>query len=236
MPLHDASHCAVTSNPWVWRILGATHDFINGASYLNWCYQHMLGHHPYTNIAGADPDITTADPDIRRIKPSQKWYARYMNQELFVPVLYGLLGIKVRIQDVNLLFFVKKNDSIRVNPPEMWHAMIFWLGKAFFVFYRFLAPVFLFGASWARVLILFAVQDLVSSYWLAFTFQANHVVDDVEWPMPNEKNEVKQDWAEIQIVTAQDYAHRSLFWTNFAGSLNYQIVHHLFPNVHTRFH
>ena len=27
---------------------------------LAWMYQHTLGHHPYTNIDGADPDIETA--------------------------------------------------------------------------------------------------------------------------------------------------------------------------------
>jgi fatty acid desaturase len=85
--------------------------------------------------------------------------------------------------------------------------------------------------SAVRLLGLFLVQDLVSSYWLALTFQANHVVDGVKWPLPNEKNEIKMDWAEMQVVTAQDYAHKSLFWTNCAGALNYQIAHHLFPNV-----
>ena len=25
-----------------------------------WIHQHVLGHHPYTNIDGADPDIVTA--------------------------------------------------------------------------------------------------------------------------------------------------------------------------------
>ena len=27
---------------------------------LAWIYQHTFGHHPYTNIDGADPDIETA--------------------------------------------------------------------------------------------------------------------------------------------------------------------------------
>ena len=27
-----------------------------------WIHQHVLGHHPYTNIDGADPDIATAAP------------------------------------------------------------------------------------------------------------------------------------------------------------------------------
>jgi fatty acid desaturase len=229
LPLHDASHCSFSHSPWLWRILGATHDFINGCSYLNWCYQHMLGHHPYTNVENADPDIITGNPDIRRIKATQPWHSRYIGQEIYVPILYGLLGMKVRFQDINLLLIQKENDSIRVNPPSTWHFNVFWLGKLFFVFYRFVLP--LLFVSYQKVLFNFVVADLVSSYWLAFCFQANHVVDGVEFPLPNEKNEIKQDWAELQVLTAQDYAHGSLFWTNCAGALNYQVVHHLFPNV-----
>ena len=66
MPMHDSSHFSITHSPTVWRVLGMTHDFFNGSSYLVWLYQHMVGHHPYTNIDGADPDIETstrpADP------------------------------------------------------------------------------------------------------------------------------------------------------------------------------
>ena len=53
------------------------HDLYQGCSLLAWTYQvsrngghvvndlflylqHTLGHHPYTNIDGADPDIVTA--------------------------------------------------------------------------------------------------------------------------------------------------------------------------------
>jgi fatty acid desaturase len=129
LPLHDASHCAITKSPWVWRVLGASHDFLNGASYVNWCYQHMLGHHPYTNIADADPDISTNEPDVRRIKASQKWHQRYVNQHLFVPLLYGVLAMKVRIMDVMSLFVTKLNGEIRVNPVTGWHFWAFWLGK-----------------------------------------------------------------------------------------------------------
>lgn len=60
MPMHDSSHFSITHNPTVWRLLGMTHDFFNGSSYLVWLYQHMVGHHPYTNIDGADPDIETS--------------------------------------------------------------------------------------------------------------------------------------------------------------------------------
>ena len=60
------SHFAITHKPWVWKLVGSVHDFFQGASMLAWMYQHTLGHHPYTNIDGADPDIETAN-EVREI-------------------------------------------------------------------------------------------------------------------------------------------------------------------------
>ena len=59
-PLYVRSHFAITHKPWVWKMIGSVHDFFLGASMLIWKYQHVFGHHPYTNIDGADPDIHTA--------------------------------------------------------------------------------------------------------------------------------------------------------------------------------
>ena len=33
------SHCAVTSRPVMWRVVGHIHDFLNGASFYIWIYQ-----------------------------------------------------------------------------------------------------------------------------------------------------------------------------------------------------
>ena len=33
------SHCAVTHNPMLWRVVGHVHDFLNGASLHVWIYQ-----------------------------------------------------------------------------------------------------------------------------------------------------------------------------------------------------
>ncbi|KAI9219950.1 fatty acid desaturase-domain-containing protein [Blastocladiella britannica] len=230
-PLHDASHFTISHSPLVWRVIGASHDFINGSSYVVWIYQHMLGHHPYTNIAGADPDIVTGDPDVRRIKPSQRWFSHYMYQEWFVPVLYGVLGIKTRIQDVSIMYQAKTNDKIRINPMTTWHTSVFWLGKLFFLTYRFVVPIVVAQVPVIRTLGLFLVADLVSSYWLALTFQANHVVGECIWPVPNANNEMELDWAEMQLRATQDYAHDSTFWTKATGALNYQSCHHLFPEI-----
>jgi hypothetical protein len=119
------------------------------------------------------------EPDIRRIKPGQRWYSRYINQHTFVPFLYGLLAFKTRIQDIIIVYFVGSNDKIRINPLSTWHTSVFWGGKTFFVLYRIIIPLIIIPA-W-KVVILFVIADLISSYWLTLTFQANHVVDEVEW-------------------------------------------------------
>lgn len=228
LPMHDGSHFSITHNPNVWRALGATHDFVNGASYLIWLYQHMLGHHPYTNIEGADPDIVTSEKDIRRIKMSQKWYHFYIYQHIYVPLVYIFLGLKTRYQDIYILHFLKMNGDIRLNPPSTYHLTVFWAGKIFFVLYRFILPSFFL--PWWQIIVLFLISDAMTSYWLAILFQANHVANGVKWPKAVD-GKVDMDWAEMQVVTTQDYAHGSWFWTTFSGGLNYQVTHHLFPGV-----
>jgi fatty acid desaturase len=109
MPLHEGSHFSLTRNPWIWRLLGAANDFgisfvpnisniiVLGASYYTWMHQHFLGHHPYTNVStedenpeSLDPDVVTGDPDVRRIKPNQKWYSYYRYQAVSVVCSYQL--------------------------------------------------------------------------------------------------------------------------------------------------
>jgi fatty acid desaturase/predicted heme/steroid binding protein len=232
MPLHDASHYSITKSPLVWKYLGHSHDFLNGASYLVWTYQHVLGHHPYTNIDGADPDIETAEVDVRRIKGWQPWFSAYVYQHIYAPILYAFLAWKTRVQDIKILYFTKSNGKIRVNPPTTEQTTLFILGRLFFVAYRFAWPLLSAGAPplW-QVALECTVSDFVLSWWLALTFQANHVVPKVAWPRADETGRVDMPWPELQLASTQDYAHDSWFWTTFTGSLNYQVTHHLFPGT-----
>lgn len=35
----------------------------------------------------------------------------------------------------------------------------------------------------------------------------------------------------MQVVSTQDWATDSWFWTTFSGAINHQVAHHLFPSV-----
>ncbi len=57
----------------------------------------MVGHHIYTNVFGADPDLPeTAEGDLRRLVHRQKYASFYKYQHIYLPPLYGILGLKVQ--------------------------------------------------------------------------------------------------------------------------------------------
>ena len=230
MPVHEASHGASTSSPWFWRVSGALHDWVNGASFFSWIHQHLLGHHPFTHIEELDPDIVTGDPDARRIKKSQPFLWAYRYQHIYMPLLYGVLATKFRINDLMMFFSANpKNGEIRMNAPGPWHTFNFIAGKLFFVFWRFLLPAYYVGA-W-NAFLMCAAADLVTSYYLALVFQPSHVVSEAEMVRLGDKNHIDMDWAELQIRTTIDYGHNSPLTHFFTGGLNYQVAHHLFPGI-----
>jgi len=230
--MHDTSHFAITHNPTFWKVIGNLHDFLNGCSSYVWAHQHTLGHHPYTNIDDADPDIMTASkevPDIRRIKATQTWFSRYVGQHVYVPMLYSFLSIKTRLQDFSILFLLKKDGAIRLNALPSRDLGLILGSKAFFFLYRVFLPM-LIAPKWL-VLSLFFYSDFISSIYLALAFQCSHVVEEVKFPLPDKNGKIQMDWAEMQIATTVDYATDSWFWTVATGALNHQSTHHLFPGI-----
>ncbi|KAF4968095.1 hypothetical protein FSARC_4456 [Fusarium sarcochroum] len=246
--IHDASHGAIGHNPLIWKLVYSGQDLINGCSSLLWyvdpqlelclqsiltlgrMYQHVMSHHIFTNIDGLDTDIAEPDGSYRRIKSSQKYNLLYIAQFIYAPMLYVLLGTTTRMADIyNLL--TKKRGHLRVNPLTWEQCTLFWGGKLFFFGTRFILP-YIRGAPLSRVVSCFLVSDFVFSFFLAIIFQASHVVEDVLWPeISPTSHTVNLDWGRLQVETAQDYAHHQPLTTFFTGGLNYQVVHHLFPNV-----
>jgi len=53
---HDASHTSIGWNYRWWSIIGrGCMDWFAGGSLTSWYNQHVIGHHVYTNVMGADP-------------------------------------------------------------------------------------------------------------------------------------------------------------------------------------
>jgi len=233
IPVHEASHASFQGRfPIVSRFFGAWLDYVNGWSYYMWLHQHFLGHHPYTNVSEVDPDVHTNDTDFRRIKSVQPLLSHYRLQQIYAPLMYGLLAVKFRISDIQMLLFTHSNGKIALNPPDALHVINFWLGKACFVAYKFVLPMLFLGVSFKTALYLCIIADCVCSWYLTFSFQVNHVVAPAVWPSVNKQTGVvDMDWAELQVKSTIDYAHDNKLVAFFTGALNYQVTHHLFPYV-----
>jgi linoleoyl-CoA desaturase len=56
-------------------------------------------------------------------------------------------------------------------------------------------------------------------------------VDQTEFPLPDKKGVVNQNWYIHQLETTANFSNNKSFFSWFIGGLNFQIEHHLFPNI-----
>jgi len=232
--MHDSSHTALGYSHRWWNFFSRlTMEWIAGASVLSWYHQHVLGHHIYTNIMGIDPDMPfVLEGDLRFLVPQQKWKKLYKYQHIYMPILYGGLAIKFRLQDFSWTFVAEKNGAIHVNTISKGEWAHLLLTKFFYLFYRLIAPIFIFGIPISTVLFYFVLIEIILGYWLAFNFQVSHISTEVAFPCDKQNESVlNSEWAVAQIQTSVDYGHDSFLQTFLSGALNYQSVHHLFPGV-----
>jgi len=232
--MHDASHSSIGYNETYWKAIGRfIMDWLGGASMTSWHHQHVLGHHIYTNIMGVDPDLPMAKTgDLRYLVHRQVWQNVYQWQHIYMPILYGFLAIKFRLQDFTDTYIKESNGAIRVNPIGLDGWLYLVATKLWHLTFRALIPHYIFGMSWTATIAFYIIMELVTGYYLAFNFQVSHISTEAFFPMDSKfQTELAQEWAVIQVLTGVDYAHASPLMSFFCGHLNYQIEHHLFPSV-----
>jgi len=58
-----------------------------------------------------------------------------------------------------------------------------------------------------------------------------HASTESEFPMPDEKNMLPENWFMHMLKTTSDVTNDNWFTRFFMGCFNFHVVHHLFPNV-----
>ena len=66
---------------------------------------------------------------------------------------------------------------------------------------------------------------------LGIIFQCAHTISDTDFPLVDGHNKLEHDVATHQLLTTANFANSNRFFSWFAGGLNFQIEHHLFPNI-----
>ena len=213
---HDAGHQQIARTRRTNDVLGLiTGDLLVGLSFGWWVDEHNR-HHSRPNQEGYDPDIgdgvltfTVAQAAVRR-GPISQFITRHQAW-LFFPLL-SLEGINLHVQ---AFIWLRHNSLPRYRRLE--YALLTLHTVAY------LSAV-LIELSPVKALVFVAVNQAVWGIYMGCSFAPNHK------GMPTVGHDSDLDFLRRQVLTTRNVRGNPL--TDFLlGGLNYQVEHHLFPNM-----
>ena len=224
---HDGAHRAYSSSLWINRLMAMSLDLIGGSSYI-WHWKHDVFHHTHVNITGYDTDLEVGI--FGRLAPSHPRLRFHHWQHYYIWILYGLLAIKWHFYDDFYSLITGKIGDRSYPRPKGKNLAIFLVGKLFFLTFALVIP--LLFHSIGLVLASYGLVAVTLGIMLSVVFQLAHVVEEASFPIPvDEASLIENDWAIHQIETTVNFSRNNVFITWFLGGLNFQIEHHLFPNI-----
>ena len=227
--MHDANHGAYSKNKKINNFFGFFITFLGG-NYINWRIQHNVLHHTYTNISSMDEDLDSGV--LFRFSPDQKLKKHHKYQHLYAWFLYGLMTIQWSFEkDFLQLIRYHKNGLLKIQKRNFTNQMallIFY--KVIYYAYALVLPL-IFLDNWWLVLIGYFTMHYTAGLILSIVFQCAHVMEPNDFNSPNESRVVDKNWFVHQLNTTCNFAMNSKLLSWFIGGLNFQIEHHLFPNI-----
>jgi linoleoyl-CoA desaturase len=228
--MHDANHGAYSKKPWLNTLLGYSLNMV-GANSFNWKMQHNVLHHTYTNVHDHDEDISPRG--VIRMTPHAQWKYIHKFQFVYAWFLYGLMTIVWMVfKDFSRIVKYDKNGLAKkqqANITKEW--IILLITKFVYVGYIFVIPLLFTPFAWWQILIGIVTMHYIAGFTLAIIFQPAHVIDGSEFPLPNNEDELENSWAIHQLLTTTNFANKSVWFSWYVGGLNFQVEHHLFPNI-----
>jgi linoleoyl-CoA desaturase len=227
--MHDANHGAYSQNPKVNKVLGYLVNFL-GAYHVNWKIQHNVLHHSYTNVEGHDDDIENA---LMRFSPSQQRRVLNRFQAYYAPFLYGLLTINwLVLKDFKQVIKYNQENLLKAQkltfPKAMTEVIV---NKIWYVALTLVLPMIVVDLAWWQILIGFLTMHFISGVILSFIFQLAHVIEETEFFEADDTGSIENNWAVHQLMTTANFARKNKILSWYVGGLNYQVEHHLFPNI-----
>ena len=228
--MHDSNHGAYTDNKGVNNFLGGVLNVLGGYA-PNWKIQHNILHHTYTNIEGLDEDIDAGKG--LRMSPEKPLKPFHKYQHIYAWGLYCLMNLYwIVAKDYKLLFRYSKNGLLQNQKLTLRRALIeLSLLKVIYIGYIIVLPIMFSSVAWYHVILGIIAMHIVAGFSLAAIFQPAHVVETSDYSAPSDERKMENNWAVHQILNTADFAPNNKLVCWFIGGLNFQIEHHLFPQV-----
>jgi len=219
--MHDGSHGSYSTDRRVNRAMALTLDLLGGSSYV-WKHKHNVLHHTWPNVAGVDDDINTGG--LARLSPAQPRRRLHRFQHLYMWPLYALLAVKWHLFDDFAFIVTGRLGGQKLPRPGLADLSTLVAGKLVFAAWAFGLPLLRHPAS--TVALVYVASAGVVGLTLSVVFQLAHCVPEAI-PAPGRS----ASWAECQVAASVDFARGSRLLGWYLGGLNFQIEHHLFPQL-----
>ncbi len=226
--MHDANHGSLSNKKWVNTFLGYSLNLLGGNSKI-WKMQHNQLHHTHTNVEGMDPDIE--GNAILRLNPDKEKRRIHKYQHIYGWGLYSLMTVSwITAHEFKLIKRFKETGLIANirEKRQVLSQLIVWKVLYWFIF---LGLPMIFIAPWWAVLIGFFLMHAISGLFLSMVFQSAHVVPTSDYKSKEKEGVIQNNWFVHQLSNTTNFAMKSKWFTWLVGGLNYQIEHHLFPNI-----
>lgn len=229
--MHDANHGSYSKNKNTSRMVGKVINLVGGFA-STWKIQHNILHHSYTNIHGHDEDVSPP-LNLLRFHPEDKYRPVQRFQFIYAWFFYGLMTLSwITTKDFEQLHRYKKLGLTKTENPKYYKLLIELISvKLFYYFYMLVLPLIFLPLEWYWILTFFLIMHFIGGLVLAMIFQCAHVVPEAGFPVQNEEMYVDNNWAIHQMQTTANFAEKNKVLTWLIGGLNYQVEHHLFPNI-----
>lgn len=214
---------------WDWmndpEIHSSTWEWDNSCPSSGWKHSHNYVHHKFTNVLGMDNDVGYG---ILRVTRDRKWKPSTLGQPIYNVILASLFQWAVAFYDVELgrVFAGKKTwNEARPQLIEVLQKSSRQLLKDYVLF-----PA-LAGRRFGTVAKANMLANLTRNVWAYAVIFCGHFPDDAEtFTKEQFATENKAEWYLRQMLGSANFTG-GLALSVLSGNLNYQIEHHLYPDM-----
>jgi linoleoyl-CoA desaturase len=227
--MHDANHGSYSTNGIINKLIGFVINFM-GAFHGTWRIQHNVLHHSYTNIHGFDEDT---DNEFMRFSPKQINKNIYRFQAYYAPFLYCLMSLnRFLVKDFQQVLRFRKNGLLAREGLTFTSALLQILfHKTWYILLTIVLPIILIDLPVGQIIMGFLLMHFICGLILALIFQSAHILEETAFFVPDENGNIENNWAIHQLKTTANFANTNASFSWLIGGLNFQIEHHLFPNI-----
>lgn len=223
--MHDWGHGWFSQYKWLNNLAWFSMNIL-GSNIWFWKIQHNILHHTYTNVDQYDDDIDSRP--VFRFHPEQKrkWFHKY--QYLYFLPLYGLGTGSLMFYGDFRRYFQRTIGSFAFKKLTLTEHIVFWISKIFMICLYFVVPA-LFVGRWQALIGMVSMYFFMSVF-LNTIFQLAHVLEDTSM-VSHKDYKIEEHRAVHQLETTANFSMKNKVWTRLLGGLNFQVEHHLFPQI-----